>query len=498
MKLQVKDVDIATGGPLIVILNEIDAHKLDLHYEDRIKIKKNRKEIIAIIDLAEAGSRTVPKGKIGFMEEALKKLGVKHNDYVVIDYEQKPISIQYIKQKLEGKELNKQEMRTIVSDIVNNRLSEVEMTYFVSACYSNKLSKKETIYLTKAMVETGDVLKLKDKIIVDKHCVGGVPGNRTTMVIVPIIAAAGLKMPKTSSRSITSPAGTADTMEVLADVSIPVEKMKKIVDKTNACIAWGGAFNLAAADDKLIYLRHPLSLDPEGMVLASVLAKKHSVGSTHVLIDIPIGRGAKISKEKEAIRYKREFEKIGKELGMKVKVMITDGSQPIGNGIGPSLEARDVLWVLMNHKKAPSDLRDKSLQMAGTIFEMVGKAPKASGKRLAGYTLKSGRAYTKMKEIIKAQGGNVFEPSKIKLGKYTLNIKAKRNGRVKHIDNKTIARIARIAGAPRDQGAGLYLYRHNGDYVKKGDKLYTIYSDSTQRLRFAKKIAEKDSGFLVN
>lgn len=495
MRLQVKDIDISTGGPIIVVLNELDAHELDFYYEDRIRIKKGKKEIVAIIDIAQANGRSVKKGKIGFMEEALQKLGAKHNDYVTIDYEQKPISIQYIKQKLDGKELTKKEMHTIVRDIVDNRLSAVEMTYFVSGCYSNKLSKKETVYLTKAMVETGDVLKLRKKIIVDKHCVGGVPGNRTTMIVVPIVAAAGLTMPKTSSRSITSPAGTADTMEVLTSVSIPVDKMLKIVQKTNACIAWGGAFNLAAADDRLIYLRHPLSLDPPGMVLASVLAKKHSVGATHVLIDIPTGKGAKISSEKEALNLKHEFEKIGKELGMKMKVITTDGSQPIGKGIGPALEARDVLWVLKNDPHGPLDLRAKSLHLAGIILEMAGKAKKGQGHKMAIKLLNSGAAYSKMREMIKAQGGSIFEPSQIKLGKHRHKVNAKCRGLISQIDNKVISKIARVAGAPRDKGAGIYLNKHKGDKVKKGELLYTIYSDNKERLGYAKKIAADHSGY---
>lgn len=497
MRLQVKDVDIATGGPLIVILNEINAHELDLHYEDRIRIKKGKKDIVAIIDIAQANGRSVKPGKIGFMEEALVKLGAKHNDYVNIFYEDKPVSIQYIKDKLDGKELTKSEMHTIVHDIVENKLSQVEMTYFVSGCYSNKLSKKETVYLTKAMVETSDILKLDKKIIVDKHCVGGVPGNRTTMVIVPILAAAGLIVPKTSSRSITSPAGTADTMEVLANVSFPVNKMKKIVEKTNACIVWGGAFNLAAADDRLIYLRHPLSLDPQGMVLASVLAKKHSVGSTHVLIDIPTGKGAKISNEKNAALLKNEFITIGKELGMKVKVIMTDGSQPIGNGIGPALEARDVLWVLQNDPHAPLDLRSKSLDMAGILFEMVGKAKRGKGRKMAEYYLNSGEANQKMKEMIKAQGGKIINPDNIPLGKYKHLVTANKKGKITHIDNKAIAKIARIAGAPNDKGAGIYLYKHNHDRIKKGEALYAIFSDSRQKLEFAKRIAAESSGYFV-
>jgi AMP phosphorylase len=315
MKLKVKDMDIATGGVLIVLVNEEDAHGLDLHYGDRVKIIKGKKTTTATINVAES-KKAVPAGKIGLIAE-------------------KPVGVSYIQKKLNGGKLTKQEIDEIVKEIVKNNLTSIELTYFISACFTNGMTLAETIALTKAIVKYGSRLNIKKYPIIDKHSSGGVPGNRTTMVIVPIIAAAGLTMPKTSSRSITSPAGTADSMEVLAPVSLTLEKMKKVIMKTNTCIVWGGAIDLAAADDKLIKLRHPLSLDPEGMLLASILAKKAAVNSTHVLIDIPLGKDTKIKTKKRANHLKRLFIKIGKRLGMKIHVILTNGEEPIGNGIGP-------------------------------------------------------------------------------------------------------------------------------------------------------------------
>ena len=222
----------------------------------------------------------------------------------------------------------------------------------------HELDINESVSLTKAMINTGEILKLNKYPVMDMHCIGGVAGNRTTMIIVPIVASAGLTIPKTSSRSITSPAGTADTMEVLSNVSFSIKEIKKVIRKTNACLVWGGSVNLAPADDKIIRIEHPVSLDPEGQLLASILAKKRSASATHLLIDIPIGKGSKIENRKKALHLKRLFESISKKLGIKIKVIITDGSQPVGNGIGPGLEARDVLWVLKNDSKQPLDLKD--------------------------------------------------------------------------------------------------------------------------------------------
>lgn len=497
MKFKVKDVDISTGGPFVVILNRTDAVYYGLHPEDRLKIIKKNRFAIAIIDISESDHQ-VGRGKIGLMEEVLRELGVKDGESVEAEFEKSPASIQFIKEKLNGRELSFEQIDEIIDDIVHNRLTQVEMTYFVAGCYTKGLSKGETVSLTKSIVKNGDVFKPNSKLVVDKHCIGGVPGNRTTMVVVPILAAAGLAVPKTSSRSITSPAGTADSMEVLADVCIPIEKLRKVMKTTKACIIWGGAFGLAAADDKLIRLRHPLSLDPVGMVLASVLAKKRAVSATHVLIDIPLGRGAKIQDMREALRFKGLFEDIGKELGMKVKVVITDGSQPIGNGIGPALEARDVLLTLSNDKRAPKDLTEKSLDMAGIIFEMVGKAKKKEGRKLAEQLLLSGKANRKMKEIIKAQGAKVTEPGMIKIGRFKCEIRAEKAGKITYIDNKTISKIAWSAGAPVDKGAGMFIHMHKGDIVSQNEVLYTLYAESKDKLAFAKALASKNNGYMIN
>ena len=493
MKLKVKNLNISSGGPLIAVMNSKDAAMLDLHVMDRIKINKGNKIETVVVDIAE-GKKIIPQGKIGVFEEVISSLKLKNNDEVRIIPARKPLSLDYIKKKLDGQRLSRKEINQIMWDIVHNKLSAVELTYFVAACYTNIMTTQETIWLTKAMVEHGDMLKLDKYPVIDKHCVGGVPGNRTTMVIVPIMAAAGYLMPKTSSRSITSPAGTADTMEVLTNVAFPIKKMKQIILKTNGCIVWGGSLNLAPADDKIIAVERPLEIDAESQLLASIMAKKYSVSSTHILIDIPAGKDAKVKSKVQALKLKAEFEKIGKRLKKHVKVMITDGSQPIGNGIGPALEARDVLWLLKRDFRRPIDLEKKCLSMCAAIFNMVGV--KDDYKKALGI-LDSGKAYNKMIEIIKAQGGKEIATDDISIGKYSYGVISKKSGIVKDIDNLIISRIARIAGAPHDKGAGLYLHKHIGGKIKKGEKLFTIYSESEHEFKFAVEFAKENNGFLV-
>ena len=493
MKLAAKNIDISSGGPLIVVLNRKDAKRLDLHVMDRLKIRKGRKLETVVVDIAE-GDKIVSNGKIGVFGEVTKSLGIKNNDKLDVEPARKPLSIDYIKKKLNGENLSKNEIDQIVWDIVHNKLSAIELTYFVAACYTNAMSTKETIMLTKSMVNHGDILNLKKYPVIDKHSIGGIPGNRTSLVIVPIIAAAGYFIPKTSSRSITSPAGTADTMEVLANVSFSIKKMREIVLKTNGCIVWGGSLNLAPADEKIISVERPLEIDSESQLLASIMAKKHSVSSTHILIDIPSGNDTKMKNVPGALRLKKKFEEIGKKLKKKVSVIITNGNQPIGNGIGPALEARDALWLLKRDPRRPFDLEKKCLFMCAKIFDLIGVK---DGRGRALNILNSGKAYQKFIEIVKAQGGKEIAAEDIKIGKYSYDVMSAKSGKIIDIDNFSISRIARIAGAPQDKGSGIYLYRHIGDKVKRNEKLFTIYAENKRELDYSKDVSKKMRAFVV-
>ncbi len=490
MHFIVKDMDIASGGIYIAILNKKDAKKLDLHSGDRVLVKHNSKEVTCILDISDS-SKAVPEGKLGLFEEVLTHLHLKNNAHVDLKYTAKPESVVHIREKLFGKRLSYEEMYHIVDDITNDRLTDVEKTYFVTACFSKGLSHQEIVDLTRAMVETGSKLKFPG-VVLDKHCIGGIPGNRTTMIVVPIIAAAGFTIPKTSSRAITSPAGTADTMECLAKVELPAQKIKHIIRRIGACIVHGGSMNLAPADDKIIQVEHPLSIDAEGQLLASVMAKKYSVGATHVLIDIPMGKSTKANTWSKAKHLKQMFELIGKKLGMDVKVIITDGSQPIGNGVGPLLEAHDVLAVLQNDPQAPADLRKKSIHMAGLLLEMTGKF--SDGEKTAKEILDSGKALKKMNQIIHAQGVQ----QAMRLGKFRSDHRAVKTGRIKTIDNETIAKIARIAGAPDDKNAGLFIHKKVNDFVHKNDILYTIYANSQFKLDLAMDVTTETDGYGIH
>ncbi|VVB98107.1 AMP phosphorylase [uncultured archaeon] len=483
---QTKKINIYTGKK-IVVLNKREAQQNDIYAGYRELLRFKGKETAVVVDVA--GDEVVKPGEIGMFRDVSDELEVGNMDIVEIVHLNRPASLEYVKKKLDHKELEPNEVDTIIKDLMANRLSEAELGAWVSGMYINGLSDNEVVALTNSIVNSGDKLVLGKDPIADKHCIGGVAGNRTTMIAVPIVAAAGIYIPKTSSRAITSPAGTADTMEVLGKVDFQIEELKEMVLKNYGAIVWGGGLNLASADDKLIKIRNPLSLDPRGVLLSSILAKKKSVGAQHVVIDIPIGRGTKIGSMQEAQELAQDFLKIGRMLGMNVEALITDGSEPVGNGIGPALEARDVLQVLEGN--GPEDLRHKGLIIAGKTLELSGKVEKGKGYEVAEHFIDNGKALEKMRQIIEAQGGNPkVKSDDMPIGQYKYEVKSDRSGKISHIDNKTISKIARIAGAPGDKGAGIYLYRLKGDKVEPGDILFTIHAESEAKLDFAIKALE--------
>jgi AMP phosphorylase len=335
------------------------------------------------------------------------------------------------------------------------------------------------------MVETGHKLNLGENHILDKHSIGGIPGDKTTLLIVPIIAAAGYTIPKTSSRAVTSPAGTADRVETLCPVNLSVKEIKDVVKKTNGCMTWGGALELAPADDIFIQVEYPLAIDP--LLLPSIMSKKKAIGATHLIVDIPTGRNAKIKTNNEATTLALDFVDLGKRLGMNVQCAVTYGEQPLGHAIGPALEAREALSAMMG--KGPSDLIEKATSLAGILFEMMGVQ---NGKHKAEAILKSGKAEKKLRQIIEAQGGNPkIKPHDIAVGKEEAEITTDMDGRVLWINNEDVAKIAREAGAPKQKGAGVILKKKLGEHVKKGGVLFEVYAERTSQLEAAIKLAKK-------
>ncbi len=483
---KVKKINLC-AGEFTVILHENDAKELGLRNLDRVRVVGPKKSITAIVETTDG---IVGENEVGLLDKGFETLEIKDGDDVDLIPTTRPTSVDFIKKKMNGLELNQEEIRAIVKDIVEGNLSDIELAAYVTAVYIKSMNLREITDLTKAMVETGDIIEIDKKPVFDFHSIGGVPGNKVTLLVVPIVAAAGLTIPKTSSRAISSACGTADIFEVLANVTLKASEIKHITESVGGVIAWGGGVNIAPADDLIIRAEYPLAIDPYSQVIASVMAKKKAVGADYFLLDIPIGQGTKVPDEELAKRYARDFIDLGERLDVRVECAITYGGQPIGRSIGPAPEAREAMMALEG-KEVAGSLIEKASGLAGILLEMGG-VTHGSGKEYAKKIINEGKALEKIKEIIQAQGGNPdITSNDIEIGKHKFDMITNTGGYIAEIKNHDIVKIARAAGAPKDMGAGVILKKKGGDKVEKGEVLFTIYADNMRKLENAKSIAQR-------
>ncbi|WP_159588900.1 thymidine phosphorylase family protein [Chelativorans xinjiangense] len=421
------------------------------------------------------------RDEAGLSDAAWRRLGLRDGETVTVSHPRPLDSLRSVRGKVYGRRLDAGAFKEIVGDIVAGRYSDIHLSSFITACSARPLDHDETVALTKAMTEAGDRLAWDTRPVVDKHCVGGLPGNRTTPIVVAIAAACGLTMPKTSSRAITSPAGTADTMETLAPVDLDLPVMRRVVEQEGGCVVWGGAVRLSPADDTLIRVERALDLDSEGQLVASVLSKKIAAGASHVVLDLPVGPTAKVRGPEAAAALSQSLVAVARAFDIEARAIITDGRQPVGRGIGPALEAWDVLAVLQAAPNAPQDLRERSVALAATLLELGGAAAEGRGAELATRTLHEGRAWQKFQRICAAQGG-MREPPR---AAHRSPVLAVRSGKVTAIDNRRLAKVAKLAGAPDDKAAGVELHVRLGATVDAGEPLYTVHAEAPGELAYS-------------
>ncbi len=444
----------------------------------RVLITLKDRKIIATVNMVHDG--LLSPCEAGLSEVAWKLLEAREGEHAFFSHPSPVHSMSEVRAKLYGHRLSEKSLKFIIQDIVDGKYTDIQVAAFVAAC-ADKLDQDEITGLTKAMIGVGERINWGRSLVVDKHSVGGLPANRTTPIVVAIVTAAGLIMPKTSSRAITSPAGTADTMATLTKVDLDLASIHKVIEQEGGCLIWGGAISLSPADDILIRIERALDIDSEGQMVASILSKKAAAGSTHVIIDMPVGPSAKVRNQKEADALRSYLELTGEAIGLKVEVVVTDGTQPIGRGIGPALEAQDVLAVLKNDKGAPKDLRDKSLMLAAKIFEMANLANAEESLKRATEILDQGLAWKKFQAICEAQGGLRLPQQ----APFTQVVVAESAGVIEKIDNRKLAMVAKLAGAPEASTAGLLLHMPLQSRVQKGSPLYTIHAETHSELNYA-------------
>jgi thymidine phosphorylase len=281
-------------------------------------------------------------------------------------------------------------------------------------------------------------------------------------------------------------------MATVTKVDIDVSTMRRVVDSEGGCLAWGGGLNLSPADDIFIGVERQLDVDPEGQLIASVLSKKIAAGAKRVVLDMPVGPTAKVRSRDAAERLSARISAISRRLGIEATCILTDGSQPVGRSIGPALEMMDVLAVLRQEADAPPDLRDRALRLAAAVLEAGEKSKPKTGYELAEQVLRDGRAYRKFEAICRAQG-RFEEPPCAHL---QCTVTAERKGKLIELDNRKIAQVAKLAGAPDSPAAGIRLHVRKGDLVTAGMPLMTLHADTETELAYALAFASQATDML--
>ena len=483
MKLTARLYDVDSSEPRVVV-HEDDCAELGVKQLDRVRVDASSSHILMV----SVSDTIVKRGQILVPGNIMAKIGAKDKQPVEVIYSPKPDSVRHIRKKMDARKLTRDEINEIVFDIYENKLSKIEVSAWLTALYINGMDTEEIANFTQSMVNTGEKIIFDRTPVFDFHSLGGVPGNKITPIVVSIAAAAGLMIPKTSSRAISSACGTSDFVEVFCDVELEASRLKRISETVGGVFAWGGSMNIAPVDDMVIDIEYPLGINPRAQMLASILSKKLAISATHLLVDIPMGTGTKVTTLEQAREYAKDLMELGGRLGIRTECAITYGDQPVGNAIGPALEARECIRILEGDKH-PASVVEKACDLAGMILEMGGIP---DGPAKAREILSSGQALKKFREIVEAQGGRKELTSEdIQQGKFMHEVKAVRAGYVHSINNKDLVTIARAAGAPADKGAGILLFRKKGQRAEKGDVLFQIFADNQAKADRAKDIAIK-------
>ncbi|GAB4308049.1 MAG: AMP phosphorylase [Promethearchaeota archaeon] len=486
MKLKVKDMNVCSGaaGTRIVIVNEADAVTLGIKAGDHVEVQTDAEvHTVAIVDVTSSDSFVAP-GEILPYKEVLERLQGGSGDPAVVTVRpaERPPSLKAVRRKMKGRTLSEAEIEGIVSDATRGVLSKVELAGFLTSLEINGLNEDEIVALTRAMANSGLSVKFAPPVY-EKHSTGGVPGNKISLVIVPIVAAAGLRIPKTSTRAITSPSGTADTMECLAPIEHDPETLKEILRDVGGFVAHGGGLNVAPADGIFIEVERVLNIDPKGLIVASILAKKLAMSVQRLVLDVPCGPGTKFPTPEAGEQFAHLFKRVAAKVGVEAECALTLANQPVGHAVGPALEAREALRLLGNWSAGPTSLIEKSTTLAGILLEMGGVVPKGRGQERAKEILRSGAALEKMRQIVEAQGGDPeVTPADLPVGRHVHEVFSTKEGYVTDVDNAQINEVAKAAGCPTRKGAGLVLHRKIGAFVREGDKLMDVYAESESYL----------------
>ncbi len=476
MKLCARHTDVIMSDA-VVLMNRDDSLKLGVGPSDRVCITGTESVVCAVT----ISDTVVPKGTLALPVNVQNRCHVADGDMVDVFYSPMPESVRSIRKKINGTVLTREEIGSVITDIMEGRLSDTEIIAFVSAFNINNAVLDEISFLAEAMAGTGRKIRLKYGRIYDLHSLGGISGNKITPIVVSIVASEGLVIPKMSSRAVSSACGTADFVSTFCDVEMNSDRLVDAIDKVRGVFVCGNE-DYAPVGRRIIRVEKPMGIDPLPTMMASIMSKKLAIGITDLVLDIPVGKYSKISDLEEAEGYAKGFIRLGERIGVNVRCLITGAEEPIGYSVGPVMEAEECIRILENGDGDPF-LVDKACSIAGAILEMAGIG---NGTARALDSLRSRRAHDAFLKIVEAQGGNPgLRSSDLNRGMYSKDIHAKKSGYVQYIDNHGAIAIAKAAGAPGDTGAGIEFLHKTGDRVSEGDVLFRIYAESGSKLERA-------------
>ena len=484
--------DIQNGNGHIVMLNAEQASDYGIKDNDKISLIRKGQEFVVDVALTD---KYVQANEIWVTNDFLAEYPIMEGDTVLVSFvKNNPLSMQAIRKKLLWKRITDEEIDAVIEDVKDNKIPDLVLAYYVATSFFYKSDVHELAYTTKATAYTWDMYRFP-WIVAGKYCIWWVPGNETTMIVIPILASLWITVPKSFSKAITSPAATWECVNVLMDIEFDKQEVIRLTDKVGACLVWNEKLNLAPVNDRIIKVSAPLGMEPYARMISSIMAKNYAMGINHCLIDIPMWPTAKVATMKDAKRVAKRFKEIWEYLWIKMDVEITDWSEPIGKWVWACLQAREALRILQQHKNRSEDLEKKVIFLASKLLVLCGAANSMkNAENLVKAQLSNWEAWKKMQEIIKAQNGNPnIKSEDIQLGKFSHDIIATKDCRIKKVDMKHLNTMVRWLWAPKQYQAGIYLHKKLWDKVKKGEVIYTMYSNSANKLSLIKEMQkEKD------
>ena len=403
-----------------------------------------------------------------------------------------------IQKKKQGRRLEREELESMISGLLSGEIPDYQMAAMLMAIYFQGMTDEELSDLTVVMARSGDMVDLSpiQGIKVDKHSTGGV-GDKTTLVIAPIVAACGVKVAKMSGRGLGHTGGTVDKLESIPGfcTTVPKQEFFDIVNRTGIAVI-GQSGNLAPADKKLYALRDvTATIDSIPLIASSIMSKKLAAGSDGILLDVKTGSGAFMKTLKDSVELAKKMVAIGTHAGKRCAALITNMDIPLGNAIGNSLEVIEAVDTLRGN--GPEDLWGVCLELAANMLELADQGSHEECIRLSKEAVESGRALSCLKDMVDAQGGDssyIEDTGKFKKAAYSYEVKAMDAGYVTHINSEACGIASVMLGAGRnkkedsiDFSAGILLHKKYGDRLEPGDVIATLYAENEKLFGEAEK-----------